>query len=86
MKSEVDNIRESLGRYYASHASAVLSHHSRNIEFGTAIAEHKDRLIIIDGEIKKEHLYLIPKIRIHHYGDNRVYFNIPENLLSEFEF
>jgi hypothetical protein len=85
MKSEVDNIRESLGSYYASHrASAVLSHDDR--EFGTVIAEYKDRLIIINSEIKKEHLYLIPKIRIHHYGGNLVYFNIPENLLSEFEF
>lgn len=41
-------------------------------------------IIIIDGENKKEHVYLIPKIKVHRYGDNRVYFNISENSLKEF--
>ena len=39
-------------------------------------AEYKDKLVIIDGENKKEHEYLIPKTKVHHYGDNQVYFNI----------
>ena len=60
--------------------------HNKEKVFGTVMAEYKDRLIIVDGENKKEHVYLIPKIRIDHYGDKRVYFNISENLLKEFEF
>lgn len=48
-------------------------------------AEYKDKLVIIDGENKKEHEYLIPKTKVHHYGDNQVYFNISLNNLKEFE-
>lgn len=85
MKSDADNVSVSLGNYYASHrASAILSH-NKDREIGIVIAEYKDRLIVIDGEIKKEHVYFIPKIRVDHYGDKRVYFNIPEKLLKEFE-
>jgi hypothetical protein len=49
------------------------------------IVEYKDKLIILAGEFKKEHLYFIPKIRIDHYGDKRVYFNLSEESLKEFE-
>jgi hypothetical protein len=54
-------------------------------EFGRVFAEYKDKLVIIDGENKKEHEYLIPKTKVHHYGDNQVYFNISLNNLKEFE-
>ena len=37
------------------------------------------------SENKKEHEYLIPKTKVHHYGDNQVYFNISQNTLKEFE-
>ena len=85
MKSDANNVSVSLGNYYASHrASAILSH-NKDREIGTVIAEYKDKLIILDGELKKEHVYFIPKIRIDHYGDKRVYINISENSLSEFE-
>ena len=85
MKSDANNVSVSLGNYYASHrASAILSH-NKDREIGKVIAEYKDRLIVIDGEIKKEHVYFIPKIRVDHYSDKRVYFNIPENSLKEFE-
>ena len=47
--------------------------------------EYKDKLVIIDGELKKEHEYLIPKTKVNRYGDNEVYFNIPQNTLKEFE-
>ena len=49
------------------------------------IAEYKDKLIILDGEFQREHVYFIPKIRIDHYGDKRVYNNISEESLKEFE-
>ena len=41
--------------------------------------------LIIDGENKKEHEYLIPKTKINRYGDNEVYFNLSEESLKEFE-
>jgi hypothetical protein len=44
-----------------------------------------DNLVVINGENKKEHEYLIPKTKVHHYGDNQVYFNISQNNLKEFE-
>jgi hypothetical protein len=46
----------------------------------------KDKLVIISGEARKEHSYLIPKTKIHHYGDRRVYLNLSESSLKEFEF
>ena len=36
-------------------------------------------MIIVDGEIKKEHVYLIPKNKVDLYGDKKVYLNISEN-------
>ena len=76
----------SLGKYYASHrASAILSQ-NKDIEIGRVFAEYKDKLIIVDGEIRKEHVYLIPKNKVDHYGDKKVYLNISENTLKQFEF
>ena len=84
--SKAKNIDVSLGSYYASHrASAILSR-DKDRGFGKVIAEYKDKLIILDGEFKREHVYFIPKIRIDHYGDKRVYINISEESLKEFEF
>lgn len=75
----------SLGNYYASHrASAILSQ-NKDREIGRVFAEYKDKLVIIDGEDKKEHEYLIPKIKVHRYDDMRVYFNLSEESLKEFE-
>jgi hypothetical protein len=78
--------------YYASHrAFAIISYNEinnniiQNKEIGTVFEEYKDKLVIIDGENKKEHVYLIPKAKVGRYGDNRVYFNISENTLKEFE-
>ena len=48
-------------------------------------AKYIDNLVVIDGENKKEHEYLIPKTEVHHYGDNQVHFNISQNTLKEFE-
>ena len=83
--SKAKNIDVSLGSYYASHrASAILSR-DKDREFGKVIAEYENRLIIVDDVIKREHVYFIPKIRIDHYGDKRVYVNISEESLKEFE-
>ena len=54
-------------------------------EIGRVFAEYKDKLVIIDGENKKDHEYLIPKTKVEHYSDKQVHFNIPENSLIEFE-
>lgn len=48
-------------------------------------AEYKDKLLIIDGEIKKEHEYLIPTANIDSYGDKQIHFNTSESSLKEFE-
>ena len=54
---------------------AILSQ-NKDREIGRVFVEYKDELVIIDGENKKEHEYLIPKTKLNHYGDNEVYFNI----------
>ena len=48
---------DSLKDYYASHrAPAIINH---KLKIGRVFAAYKDNLIIIDGEFKKEHEYLI---------------------------
>jgi hypothetical protein len=67
--SEADKLLD----YYASNrASAILSN---NREIGRLFAEYKDKLVIIDGENKKEHEYLIPKTKVDRYDDKYIYFN-----------
>ena len=90
--SRVKNINDSLGSYYASNrASAFINYDKDNKsiiqdrEIGRVFAEYKDNLVVIDGESKKEHEYLIPKTKVHHYGDNQVHFNISQNTLKDFE-
>ena len=79
---ENSEANKSLSYYASNRASAILNN---NIEIGRVFAEYKDKLVIIDGENKKEHEYLIPKTKVNRYGDNEVYFNIPQNTLKEFE-
>ena len=90
--SKSKNINSSLGSYYASHrASAIIYYNKHNKstiqdrEIGKVFAEYKDKLVIIDGENKKDHEYLIPKTKVDRYGDNEVYFNLSEDSLKEFE-
>jgi hypothetical protein len=83
--SKAKNIKVSLGSYYASHRAPASLSRDKDREIGKVIVEYKDKLIILAGEFKKEHLYFIPKIRIDHYGDKRVYFNLSEESLKEFE-
>jgi hypothetical protein len=85
------NANESLENYASQRASAIINHidNSKNIlqcrEIGRVFAEYKDKLVIIDGENKKEHEYLIPKTKVDRYSDKRVYFNLSEDSLKEFE-
>jgi hypothetical protein len=83
--SKAKNIKVSLGSYYASHRASASLSLDKDREIGKVIAEYKDKLIILDGEFKREHVYFIPQIRIDHYGDKRVYFNLSEESLKEFE-
>jgi hypothetical protein len=66
--SKSKNISGSLGNYYASNRAAAFMNYNndnksiiQDREFGRIFAEYKDKLVIIDGENKKEHEYLIPK-------------------------
>jgi hypothetical protein len=58
--------------------------HSR--EIGKVFCEYKDNLVVIDGENKKEHEYLIPKSKIDRFDKNQIYLNISDITLKEFEF
>ena len=83
---EANQINDSLGSFYASRrALAVINYNGIDREIGRVFAEYKDRLLVIDGENKKEHEYLIPKSRIDRFGDNQVYFKVTINSLKEFE-
>ena len=54
-------------------------------EIGKVFTEYKDKLVIISGENKKEHEYLIPMSKVDHYDDKQIYLNISDNSLKEFE-
>jgi hypothetical protein len=76
----------SLGKYYAAHRAPTILSRDKHKEVGRVFGEYEDKLITVDGEIKKEHLYLIPKNKVDLYGDKKVYFNVSENPLKQFEF
>jgi hypothetical protein len=83
---ENSEANQTLGSYYASRrAPAIVNSNGSDREIGRVFAEYKDRLLVIDGENKKEHEYLIPKSRIDRFGDNHVYFNMTERTLKDFE-
>jgi hypothetical protein len=84
--SETVNIGDPSRNYCMFFNASALLNHEQEREFGTVIAEAKNKLIVVDDEIKREHVYLIPKTKVDHHGDKQVYFNIPENSLIEFEF
>jgi hypothetical protein len=76
----------SLEEFHVSHrSSAIINHNGNDREIGRVFAEYNDKLVIIEGENKKEHEYLIPKTKIDRYGDNQVYFNISLTSLKDFE-
>ena len=86
MKSETVNIGDPSGKHYMFYsAPALLSNHNRDREFGTVIAESRNKLIIVDNEFRREHVYLIPKAKVDHCSQMRVHFKVQENSLNEFE-
>ena len=62
----------------------LLLSQNKDKEIGRVFAEYKDKLVIIAGEVRKEHTYLIPKTKVDHYGDKRVYLDVSESSLKEF--
>jgi hypothetical protein len=84
MDNETTNIGDSLKNYYIFYSAPALLNHKER-EFGTVIAESNNKLIIVDDEIIREHVYLIPKTKVDHYGDQQMYFDIPEITLKDFE-
>jgi hypothetical protein len=87
-----DSKASSLGSVYAANrAPAIINYHENNKSIiqdqgiGRVFAEYKDKIVIIDGEHKKEHEYLIPKTKVDRYGDNEVYLDISDTSLKQFE-
>jgi hypothetical protein len=68
--------------YYASRRIPVIL---QRREIGRVFAEVRDNLIVIAGEDRKEHEYLIPKSKVSHFDDKQVFINISDNYLQEFE-
>jgi hypothetical protein len=52
---------------------------------GNLMAEYKDSIIIIDGDIKSRE-YVVPKSKVIHYNGNEIYLDISYYMLSSFEF
>ena len=83
---------DSLQSNYAFHrVSAVITHKEnsksklQHREIWTILSEHENSLIVVAGENRKEHVYLIPITKVNRYGNNKVYFKIPDSSLKEFE-
>ena len=77
---------DSLEEYHTSHRSpAIVNQNGNDIEIGRIFTEYNDNLVIIDGENKKDHVYLIPKTKVNNYDERKIYLNISEDSLKEFE-
>jgi hypothetical protein len=83
--SETINVGDPTRSYGMFYSAQALLNHELEREFGTVIAEAKNKLIVVDDEIKREHVYLIPKTKLDHYGDQQMYFDITESSLKDFE-
>jgi hypothetical protein len=92
---EVQNTDNSLGNYYAFHRAVVIINYNENDssgkstvqsrQIGRVFTEYKDKLVVIDGDNKKEHEYLIPKSKVDRYDDKKIFLNISYDSLNEFE-
>jgi hypothetical protein len=85
MKSDPAGFGDLGGNYCMFYSAPALLNQNTEKEFGTVIAEAKNRLIIVDDEINRKHVYLIPKTEVDHYNNDLIYFNIAENSLKNFE-
>jgi hypothetical protein len=54
-------------------------------QIGRVFTEYKDKLVVIDGDNKKEYEYLIPKSKVNRYDDRKIYLSITYDSLNEFE-
>jgi hypothetical protein len=66
--------------YYASHRIPVII---RSKEIGKVFADVKGNIVVIAGENRKEHAYLIPKSRVSHCDEKQVFIDISANSLKE---
>ena len=85
MESNPASFGDLSANYCAFYRAQALLNHNTEKEFGTVIAQSKNRVIIVDDEISRKHVYLIPKIRVERYSSKQIYFNITENSLKDFE-
>jgi hypothetical protein len=85
MESDPVSFGDSLGNYCMFYNTPALLNDDRERELGTVIAESRNKLIIVDDEIIREHVYLVSKTKVDRYSDDQVYFNVPESSLKEFE-
>lgn len=85
-KNKINNVND----YYAFYRAPVMMRDDNSTiqsrEIGRVFTEYKDKLVIIDGEDRKEHEYLIPKSKVDRYGDKQIYLDISSiQSLREFE-
>ena len=81
--SEEQTIKNSFDSdYNASHRIPAII---RSKEIGKVFADVKGSIVVIAGENRKEHEYLIPKSRVSHCDEKQVFIDISANSLKEFE-
>lgn len=68
--------------YYSSRRIPVVLHRR---EIGKVFAEVKDNLVVIAGENKKEHEYLIPKSKVSYFDEKQLHVSISDSSLKDFE-
>jgi hypothetical protein len=56
------------------------------IPCGNVIAEYKDSIIVLDGEVIVSHEYMIPKSKVDNYNGRELFLNIPYKMLLNFDF
>ena len=56
------------------------------IPCGNVIAEYKDSIIVLDGEVIVSHEYIIPKSKVDNYNGRELFLDIPYNMLLNFDF
>ncbi|MPZ05340.1 MAG: hypothetical protein GEU26_02805 [Nitrososphaeraceae archaeon] len=81
--SEAQAIKNSFDSdYYTSHRIPVIL---QSREIGKVFAEIKGNLVVIAGENKKEHEYIIPRSVVSHCDEKQAFIDITANSLKEFE-
>lgn len=68
--------------YCSSRRIPVMLHRR---EIGKVFAEINDDLVVIAGENKKEHEYLIPKSKVSYFDEKQLHVSISDSSLKDFE-